>query len=365
MRGTLVQDVYAIHKKYGPMVRVAPNELSFATPDAIKPIYQSHPEFPKDPETLARDSFAVPNIISAPYEDHRRYRRLLSSAFSDRSINDKQDRLLTYVDSLISQLSKTAERGESVDLQTWFNWTTFDIIGDLAFGQPFGCLRDAKTHQWIIDLQVGIRGIAVLNALRRLRLGWLGKMLVAKKLIDGRRRTMRYSLEKIDERLQYGAEPRGDFWDAVLGAKGADLKESAEKGIDVTGAAMTREEMVSNAQALVIAGSETSATVMAGCIWLLLRPKNRECLRKLADEIRSSFRSTEEIVLANVNGLEYLRAVLDESLRVYPPAPLPNNRVVTAKGALISGHFVPPGVSVFHSSPGPVLLMCLGMLDDR
>lgn len=39
--------------------------------------------------------------------------------------------------------------GTVINLNAWFNYTTFDIIGDLTFGEPFNCLRDSRLHPWI------------------------------------------------------------------------------------------------------------------------------------------------------------------------------------------------------------------------
>ena len=38
---------------------------------------------------------------------------------------------------------------EKVDLTAWFNYATFDLAGDLAFGEPFNCLKDSTYHPWI------------------------------------------------------------------------------------------------------------------------------------------------------------------------------------------------------------------------
>lgn len=47
-----------------------------------------------------------------------------------------------YADDLISQLS--ASEGEPVNVTSWFNSYSFDVIGDLAFGKPFGMLKTGE-----------------------------------------------------------------------------------------------------------------------------------------------------------------------------------------------------------------------------
>ncbi len=95
---------------------------------------------------------------------------------------------------------------------------------------------------------------------------------------------------------------------------------------------------------LTVAGSETTATLLTGATYLLC--KNPEKLAKLQQEVRAKFKHPSEITLMSVNNLEYMLAVINESLRCYPPVPAGNVRVVPGNGgAHIAGHFVPSGVS--------------------
>lgn len=68
-------------------------------------------------------------------------------------------------------------------------------------------------------------------------------------------------------------------------------------------------------------------------------------MQKLTDEVRSRFKSADEINLTSVGSLTYMLAVLNESLRCYPPVTAGLVRTVPGNGLDIAGHFVPPGVS--------------------
>lgn len=72
---------------------------------------------------------------------------------------------------------------------------------------------------------------------------------------------------------------------------------------------------------------------------------NRECLAKLTNEVRTAFKTEEEIDLVSVNKLTYMLACLDEALRVYPPVSMGLPRVTPKGGATICGKFVPENVS--------------------
>ena len=105
------------------------------------------------------------------------------------------------------------------------------------------------------------------------------------------------------------------------------------------------ERLAANASLLIIAGSETTATLLSGATYLLL--KHPEALKKLTEEVRSTFKSEEEIILSSVSSLEYMLACLNEAMRVYPPVPIGMPRVVPKGGAKVVDTFVPEGVSFF------------------
>lgn len=90
---------------------------------------------------------------------------------------------------------------------------------------------------------------------------------------------------------------------------------------------------------MIVAGSETTATLLSGLTYLLLI--NPDKLKKLSDEIRTTFKSEDEITMASVGNLPYMLACLNEGLRRYPPVASGLPRVVPKGGAKIAGHFVP------------------------
>lgn len=105
----------------------------------------------------------------------------------------------------------------------------------------------------------------------------------------------------------------------------------------------------------VIAGSETTATLLSGVTYLLL--KNPLIYQKLANEIRQTFSKEEQITMASVNGLKYESAVLEEALRIFPPVAGSQSRLVPREGHVIAGRFVPGNTfvavnqwSAYHSS---------------
>ena len=333
IRGSIVHDIVALHEQYGPVVRIAPDELSYNDPGASRPIYHSNPEFPKDPMHLPPFHNGAPGILAANKHNHSRYRKLLAKGFSEKGMRAQQPMIQRHINKLLARLQERCAVGEvTQDLVDWYNWAMFDIIGDLAFGESFECLEGARTHDWIASIQGNVKAIPIVNAIRRLKLDWVIPLLAPKKLLAMRENNARFTQEKVDRRLQLGSD-RGDLWDSVM----EQSRKKNEMG-------MSREEMINNASAIVLAGSETSGTLLSGCTWLLL--KNPLVLRKLEYHVRSSFGSESEIDLISVGKLDYMLAVLDEALRLYPPVPAQSNRIVTSGGAIILGQYVPAGVGL-------------------
>ena len=108
---------------------------------------------------------------------------------------------------------------------------------------------------------------------------------------------------------------------------------------------MTLPELQENGSLLIIAGSETTATLLAGVTYFLLM--NPVALEKLENEICSTFKTEDEIDILSVNKLTYMIACLNEALRLYPPGASGLPRVVPRGGTIISGKHVPENVSIF------------------
>lgn len=95
----------------------------------------------------------VPSILIAnDVVDHSRIRRLLANAFSEKAPHEQKPLLQQYVDLLIASVRVRAIAGESIDISDWLSFTTFDIIGDLSYGEWFNCLQCAVYHFWVTIL---------------------------------------------------------------------------------------------------------------------------------------------------------------------------------------------------------------------
>ncbi len=106
---------------------------------------------------------------------------------------------------------------------------------------------------------------------------------------------------------------------------------------------MPIQELYANSTLIVLAGSESTASGLAGITFHLL--KHPESLKKAIAEIRSAFTTEDDIEPDTVKRLPYLAAMVSEGLRMYPPFPEGLPRLTPRQGAVICGEWVPGGVS--------------------
>ena len=82
-------------------------------------------------------------------------RRLLSHAFSDAALREQEQLITHYLDLLIEKLHQqivSTAQGK-VNFVQWYNFTTFDILGDLCFDESFGALENGQYHSWVANIQ--------------------------------------------------------------------------------------------------------------------------------------------------------------------------------------------------------------------
>lgn len=159
--------------------------------------------------------------------------------------------------------------------------------------------------------------------------------LLFPNIAAGRARYMAYSRAQLTERTKLGDETdRRDFFYHLLKARDPE-----------TGLGFSTPELWGESNLLIIAGSDTTSTALAATIFYLVR--NPEALAKVAAEIRARFHDVEEIRQSPaLNECTYLRACIDEAMRLSPSVGGIVPREVMAGGTTIDGVFVPEGTVV-------------------
>ena len=291
-----------------------------------------HKHFEKDLAVVGKPPNGVDSLITAKHSDHSRMRRTLDHAFSVKAFREQEPTVVAYVDRLISRLHDQINGPSQgkVDVLRWYNWMSFDVIGDLAFGESFKCLEDERYHPWVQMVFANLQGLAYMSACNRFPVfRYLLPLLVPKSIKRQIADHTAFTVETISRRMELGTD-RADFMTPILKAN------DTEKGLSI-------EEIHSNASLFIIAGSETSATISSGATYFLL--KHPAVMVKLKDEIHGAFATGAEINVQTVANLPYLLAVLNETLRMYPTALTGQPCVVPEGGDTICGYWVPANVS--------------------
>ncbi|POS70591.1 cytochrome P450 monooxygenase [Diaporthe helianthi] len=339
-----------LHDKYGPVVRLAPNELSFITPQAMEDIFgygtkKGMAPTEKDPRFSLATKMKPPHgLITAPKDDHARLRRGLAAVFTTSALIQQEVIVQSHVDELVAAFSGAcvgAKDGTAVvDMQLWGNFLAFDVIGSLTFGKPFGCLKSgggehlefARSLRHIITMgpyeQAASRLVGLNSPLQPL----VCKLLADKTVYENRLKSYGRTFHAIQQRVAAGVkEDHKDFMYHIL--KNNENRHLLSEG-----------EIHTNLAGFIIAGGETVGLTLT--LWAYCMGTNRDAYHKLRDLIRGTFASAEDIRWTALKDMDYLNAVIRETFRLPLFGTVQRLRVVPPGGMPVDGHVLPGGTSV-------------------
>ncbi|GME48511.1 Cytochrome P450 [Neofusicoccum parvum] len=328
-QGDIVTWVQKIHREYGDVVRIGPNRLSYTNPQAWKDIYGprvGHRKAnSKDVMFYGPDASGERSLISLLDDSaHSKLRRVFSPAFSDKALKAQENLISAYVDQLISNIRHEASSNgvAQLDMVRMYNCTTFDIMGDLCFGESLGLLKNSEYSPWLKVVFSSIKAGGVSQFLLEYpTLGRFARALMPKSLAEKAQINFRHSADRVDKRLARETD-KPDIWNLVL--------QREER--------LTLSQMYANSGLVMIAGSETTATLLSGLTYYLLT--NPDKLKKLVDEVRG-LESEDQLNLDDLPRLKYMAACFEEGLRVYPPVPIGLPREIPEGGNTILGEWLP------------------------
>ncbi|KAI9685292.1 MAG: Cytochrome P450 monooxygenase abl2 [Bathelium mastoideum] len=268
--------------------------------------------------------------------DHARQRRALGYLFTNSALLQQEGLLAFHVHKLVAKLKKMASEDRPVDVSSWYTYLAFDVMGELCFAEPFGCLDQASATNWstsVINVFVaatwaqGIRRLCGVGTWLEYLVTWL---LVPAKAAGWRKLHLSNSREKTLRRLADGDRDHPDFMYQILN------NESKHS--------LSQTEIILNIALFISAGTDTTATALTG--WTYFICTHRGVYDHLVREIRGAFRTSDDIKWDNVRRILYLEATINEALRLFPPSPASQQRIVPPGGATIDGHYVPAGKTV-------------------
>ncbi|KFY54761.1 hypothetical protein V496_07175 [Pseudogymnoascus sp. VKM F-4515 (FW-2607)] len=334
------------HKTHGDFVRIQPNHVSIANVDAINAIYGHGNGFLKSDFYDAFVAVSRGLFSTRSRADHTRKRKIVAHTFSAKSVMQFEQYMHQNLDELLRQWDLIYQKAPAntkfarFDCLPWFSYLTFDTIGDLAFGAPFGMLKNGQDTIEYMDYPGGpskyMRAVdalsrrgeafAVLGCLPFLKK--IGHLLPDSFLRNGVRsggQVAGIAIARVNERLASTATKENERMDIL-----ARLME----GKDVNGHPLGREELTAEALTQLIAGSDTTSNTLTGIFyWLLKRP---EVLAKLQAEVDTVILSpTDEVAFQTVKNLPYLKACINEGMRIHSTSAIGLPRVVPVDGPAV------------------------------
>lgn len=188
------------------MVRIAPDELAYTDPAAWNDVYGLLPGRVQN----AKDNYAYAplqpgwqdGIIHANNAVHARLRRIYGTAFTPKALEEQSGMLLKYADLLVSQLKAAIQKDPVQDVSAWYNFTTFDLTGEFAFGESFNCLQGGQYHFFVKTVYEGaVAGLRMMQ-LDRYYIFTLFEVFIPKSVMKPKEDMDLYTQQLVDRRLE-------------------------------------------------------------------------------------------------------------------------------------------------------------------
>ncbi|KAK2051615.1 putative cytochrome P450, partial [Colletotrichum caudatum] len=324
-KGTLHVDMYRCHQKYGKSI---PTEISSPGANVIKS---------KAYQALVH---SAPNTLTVRNrEDHARRRRILSLAFSDAQLRAYEAILLRNIETLCLNLSENAKLqasssvSEALDMSQQCDYFTFDVMSEVIFGMKYNALRESKYRFVMRALEESNVRISALVQASSLALGRIDKYLFSRS-IKARNEFLGFLASLLKNRSKASFSDNGNVFSYLETAKDTDGKST-----------LSKSEIRAESATLVVAGSDTSSTTLAAILFYL--SSNPKTYAKLCCEIRTTFDSVEDIRLGpKLTSCHYLKACIDESLRMSPPVGGALWREIRPGGMAVGSIVLPEGIDI-------------------
>ena len=308
-----------LHQKYGRFVRIGPNDLSVTDPDGTQVISAPNSKCGKAP-WYDGDAPRLSMHTTRDRGLHDRRRRVWAPAFSDKALRGYEGRIKVYNDLLIEKIGE--QSGKPVNASKWFNLYSFDVMGDLGFGEPFDMLKSGEEHWAIGLLNAGMDPMGFWFPI------WFFRTIIA---IPGATkdyfRFIHYCTDQIVKRISKGKDANPDIAGYLVDAyEKSDNKKDAMSFIS------------GDSRLIIVAGSDTTAATLSHLFYHIA--KNPDVLEKLRQEVGPLMEADGGVNHVKVQEAQYLNGCINEALRLNPPVPCGVFRKTPKEGAYIGEQFI-------------------------
>lgn len=354
-KGQFEKENIALHRKYGPIVRLTPNMYSIDAPEVVQLVYGVGSKFAKSDWY---DGWRHPNqelwtlFPDRNIKRHHETKKAFQPLYSMSAIVRYENHVSECTDILIQKLDNFASSGTTVDLGHWLQCYAFDVMSSITYSERFGFLDVGEDVNGIMTaLRKHMRYASQVGIYPEIH-PWIYGLLGRFKSSGAYSRNLLVQLvgQKIAQRRKYraaAASEKGDVEKTFqpLTSKTDDFLNKMIIANEQDPDKVTPYMVFMMALANIIAGADTTATSLSGIIYHLLR--NPTTLMKLRQEIEE-VTSARNLINSRINfqeaqAMPYLQAVIKEGLRMHPAVGLPLWREVPAGGVQICGQTFPQG----------------------
>ncbi|KAI0414288.1 cytochrome P450 [Xylaria grammica] len=324
------------HQKYGPVVRHGPNKLTFNSAQALQDIYNNDKIIKSHVYGACQLEPGVDSVFSVrDMNDHRRKRKLVGQALTERSMRTFEPLMAEQVDVFLGILARSSQSSTAVDMTPCCKRLGVDIIGLLTFGRHLNTQTNPRYRFMVDNLSWANYQSNILFQFPLLASMGVPQILYILSYVEFSK-YMKQLENLVMGRLAQDRDAHHDLYSVTGGA----FSTESPKGIQAS-------EFWSEALFFFPAGGDTASTAVAGLFFYLSR--NPKIYKKLAEEIRSNFSKGSEIQGPRLARCQYLRACIDETLRMSPPVsgtPWRELRSGEDGPLIVDGHVIPRGTQV-------------------
>ncbi|KAF2455785.1 cytochrome P450 [Lineolata rhizophorae] len=342
-KGNFEQTNIALHRKYGPIVRITPNEYSIDDVEAVRNIYGHGTNFIKSPWYYASgrpgQSPSKDLFTDRDAKRHAANRRKVAALYSTTNLMKMEPAISECTDLLTERFLELAKSGAVVNMQHYLQCFAFDVIGLVTVGNRFGFLDNGQDKLDIFsDLHAYLRYCATVGIFSE----WHRIVFKIFQLLSskGMANMVKFTNNQIQERLAADdIEGKPTSNDDFLGRILAMHQEAPDK--------FSMENVFTVCLTNIGAGSDTTSVSLSAILHnLIVCPDSMRKLRAEIDEKARSAEISNPVTYQESLKLPYLQAVIKEGLRMHPATGLPLGRVVPQGGATIAGSYFPEGTVV-------------------
>ncbi|KAI8650453.1 hypothetical protein NCS57_01379100 [Fusarium keratoplasticum] len=282
----LYKEVQELHREYGDVVRIGPSEISINSSEALHALHSNNTPCVKGP--WYNIIYPMVSLLAdRNKKSHTERRKTWDKAFNAKALRDYETRVVQYAALLLHQLEKM--EGQPFNAKLWIHYYTFDIMGDLAFGQSFGMLRDGLKHYY---MKLGDENMSIAGG-------------------------------------RQNEPPVSDVFSWILEDYESKEQPTKQDFLNLHG----------DAHLIVVAGSDTTAVTITSLFYEL--SQRLDICSQLQEEIDEYKKEHKKSDYASLSHLKLLQACIDETLRLHPVVPSGLQRMTPPEGLQIGDTFIP------------------------